>query len=90
MSSVLSMQKTDTLPLSSCQLLYGPGRPQQQWRAAGKNDFHDAVVTAVINKRAVGMGRISGRKAFQRPMKEGVALLAAVQDVYLCNEISVA
>ena len=58
--------------------------------AAGKNDFHDAVVTAVINKRAGGMGLISGRKAFQRPMKEGVALLTAVQDVYLCTEISVA
>jgi len=48
------------------------------------------VVTAVINKRAGGMGLISGRKAFQRPMKEGIALLNAIQDVYLCKEITVA
>jgi class I fructose-bisphosphate aldolase len=48
------------------------------------------VVTAVINKRAGGMGLISGRKAFQRPMKEGVGLLNAVQDVYLSKEVTVA
>jgi class I fructose-bisphosphate aldolase len=48
------------------------------------------VVTAVINKRAGGMGLISGRKAFQRPLKEGVALLNAVQDVYLSKEVTVA
>src|SRR5579885_1994814 len=51
--------------------------------ASGKNDFSEAVATAVINKRAGGMGLISGRKAFQRPMKDGVALLHAIQDVYL-------
>ena len=50
----------------------------------------DAVVTAVINKRAGGMGLISGRKAFQTPMKDGVALLNAVQDVYLSKEVTVA
>ena len=58
--------------------------------ASGKNDLADAVATAVINKRAGGMGLISGRKAFQRPMKEGVALLNAIQDVYLNKEITVA
>ena len=58
--------------------------------ASGKNDFGDAVTTAVINKRAGGMGLISGRKAFQRPMKEGAELLHAIQDVYLAKEITVA
>ncbi|MFH1017916.1 MAG: class I fructose-bisphosphate aldolase [Pseudomonadota bacterium] len=58
--------------------------------ASGKNDLADAVRTAVINKRAGGMGLISGRKAFQRPMKEGVEILNAIQDVYLCREITVA
>ena len=56
----------------------------------GAEDLTDAVTTAVINKRAGGMGLISGRKAFQRPMKEGAALLNAIQDVYLTNEITVA
>ena len=50
----------------------------------------EAVKKAVINKRAGGMGLISGRKAFQRPMKEGAALLNAVQDVYLTKEITIA
>ncbi len=58
--------------------------------ASGANDLHDAVATAVINKRAGGAGLISGRKAFQRPMAEGVALLHAIQDVYLCNEVTIA
>jgi len=58
--------------------------------ASGDNDLHDAVRTAVINKRAGGMGLISGRKAFQKPMAEGVALLNAIQDVYLAREITVA
>jgi class I fructose-bisphosphate aldolase len=58
--------------------------------ASGKNDFGEAVVTAVINKRAGGMGLISGRKAFQRPMKEGAQLLNAIQDVYLCKDVTVA
>jgi len=56
----------------------------------GAGDLENAVTTAVINKRAGGMGLISGRKAFQRPMKEGIALLNAIQDVYLNKEITVA
>ncbi len=56
----------------------------------GASDMQDAVRTAVINKRAGGMGLISGRKAFQRPMKEGIALLNAIQDVYLDESITVA
>jgi len=58
--------------------------------AAGKNDFQDAARTAVINKRAGGTGLISGRKAFQRPMAEGIKLLNAIQDVYLDKSITVA
>jgi class I fructose-bisphosphate aldolase len=58
--------------------------------ASGANDFEEAVATAVINKRAGGTGLISGRKAFQRPMKEGVQLLNAIQDVYLSSEVTVA
>ncbi|MCB0308593.1 MAG: class I fructose-bisphosphate aldolase [Bdellovibrionales bacterium] len=58
--------------------------------ASGKNDLHDAVRTAVINKRAGGMGLISGRKAFQKPMNEGIDILNAIQDVYLCKEITIA
>ncbi len=58
--------------------------------ASGENDFAEAVATAVINKRAGGMGLISGRKAFQRPMSEGAKLLNAIQDVYLCKEVTVA
>ncbi|HLA09343.1 MAG TPA: class I fructose-bisphosphate aldolase [Pyrinomonadaceae bacterium] len=56
----------------------------------GASDFAEAVRTAVINKRGGGMGLISGRKAFQRPMTEGVELLNAIQDVYLTEEISIA
>jgi len=58
--------------------------------ASGENDFRDAVRTAVINKRAGGTGLISGRKAFQRPIVEGVQLLNAIQDVYLDKRITVA
>jgi class I fructose-bisphosphate aldolase len=58
--------------------------------ASGENDLRDAVATAVINKRAGGMGLISGRKAFQRPMKEGVELLHAIQDVYLAKDVTIA
>jgi class I fructose-bisphosphate aldolase len=58
--------------------------------ASGANDFEEAVATAVINKRAGGTGLISGRKAFQRPMAEGIKLLNAIQDVYLAKEITVA
>jgi class I fructose-bisphosphate aldolase len=56
----------------------------------GANDLADAVRTAVINKRAGGMGLISGRKAFQRPMKEGVEIMNAIQDVYLDKSITLA
>ena len=58
--------------------------------ASGKNDLADAVRTAVINKRGGGMGLISGRKAFQKPMAEGVKLLNAIQDVYLDRAITIA
>ena len=58
--------------------------------SSGESDFKEAVKTAVINKRAGGTGLISGRKAFQRPMAEGVRLLNAVQDVYLNKEITIA
>jgi len=58
--------------------------------ASGKNDFGEAVRTAVINKRAGGQGLISGRKAFQKPMPEGVRLLQAIQDVYLTPEVTIA
>jgi class I fructose-bisphosphate aldolase len=58
--------------------------------ASGANDFEEAVITAVINKRAGGTGLISGRKAFQRPMAEGIKLLHTIQDVYLSKEVTVA
>jgi class I fructose-bisphosphate aldolase len=58
--------------------------------ASGKNDLKEAVVTAVINKRAGGTGLISGRKAFQRPFNEGVELLNAIQDVYLEKLVDIA
>jgi class I fructose-bisphosphate aldolase len=58
--------------------------------STGANDFAQAVRTAVINKRAGGSGLISGRKAFQRPMKEGVELFHGIQDVFLCKEVTVA
>jgi class I fructose-bisphosphate aldolase len=58
--------------------------------SSGESDLKEAVRTAVINKRAGGMGLISGRKAFQRPMAEGAALLRAIQDVYLCREVTIA
>ncbi len=58
--------------------------------ASGSNDFAEAAITAIVNKRAGGSGLISGRKAFQRPMREGVELLNLIQDVYLTNEITIA
>jgi fructose-bisphosphate aldolase, class I len=58
--------------------------------ASGKDDLAQAVRTAVINKRAGGMGLILGRKAFQRPMKEGIAIINAVQDVYNCEDVTIA
>ncbi len=58
--------------------------------ASGENDLQQAVMTAVINKRAGGAGLISGRKAFQKPMEEGIQILNAIQDVYLCEEVTIA
>jgi len=58
--------------------------------ASGANDLEEALTTAVINKRAGGMGLISGRKAFQKPLTDGVKLLQAIQDVYLCKEVTIA
>src|SRR6185312_5796410 len=58
--------------------------------STGESDLREAVTTAVINKRAGGMGLIAGRKAFQRPFKDGVDLLNAIQDVYLCKDVTVA
>ena len=58
--------------------------------ASGDNDIQDAVATAVINKRAGGLGLISGRKAFQKPFQEGVDLLHTIQDVYLDDSIKLA
>ena len=62
----------------------------EQYRRSLERDLAEAVLTAVINKRAGGMGLIAGRKVFQRPIKEGVELLQAIQDVYLCREVTVA
>lgn len=56
----------------------------------GENDLAEAIRTAIVNKRAGGMGLITGRKAFQKPMSEGVEILNAVQDVYLCREVTIA
>ena len=58
--------------------------------ASGENDLAQAVKTAVINKRAGGMGLILGRKAFQKPMKDGIELVNAVQDVYLDPRVTIA
>jgi class I fructose-bisphosphate aldolase len=58
--------------------------------ASGSNDLQEAVATAVINKRAGGTGLISGRKAFQKPMDQGIELLNAIQDVYLAREVDIA
>ncbi len=58
--------------------------------SSGATDLAEAVTTAVVNKRAGGTGLISGRKAFQRPMAEGAALLHAIQDVYLCKDVTIA
>jgi class I fructose-bisphosphate aldolase len=58
--------------------------------SSGDSDLKEAVKTAIINKRAGGMGLISGRKAFQRPMKEGAQLLNAIQDIYLNKDVTIA
>jgi class I fructose-bisphosphate aldolase len=78
------------VPLSDRQQLHGPHRLINSGGASGKNYLAEAALTAVINKRAGGMGLISGRKAFQKPMKDGVALLNAIQDVYLDSSVTVA
>jgi len=57
---------------------------------SGENDLADAVYTAVVNKRGGGMGLITGRKTFQKPLKEGIEIFHAVQDVYLSKEITIA
>jgi len=66
------------------------GNVLQVTESKGASDTAEAVRTAVINKRAGGMGLISGRKAFQKPMKDGIQILNAIQDVYLAREITVA
>jgi class I fructose-bisphosphate aldolase len=58
--------------------------------SSGDSDLKEAVKTAVINKRAGGTGLISGRKAFQRPLAEGIALLNAIQNVYLTTDVTIA
>jgi class I fructose-bisphosphate aldolase len=58
--------------------------------ASGENDLEQAVQTAVVNKRAGGAGLISGRKAFQKPLADGIELLNAIQDVYLSPEVTIA
>ena len=58
--------------------------------SSGDTDLAEAVSTAIVNKRAGGMGLISGRKAFQRPMKDGIALLNAIQDIYLSKDVTIA
>ena len=81
-----------TLPLPGGQLLHGPDRPDQLRRGRGQEPggLCRGGTTAVINKRAGGMGLISGRKAFQRPMEDGVRLLNAIQDVYLAPDVTIA
>jgi class I fructose-bisphosphate aldolase len=58
--------------------------------STGAGDLAEAVRTAVINKRAGGMGLITGRKSFQKPMAEGIKLLNTIQDVYLCKDVTIA
>jgi class I fructose-bisphosphate aldolase len=80
-----------TCPLPGHELLPRPaGLINSGGASSGETDLQEAVKTAVINKRAGGMGLISGRKAFQRPMDEGIGLLNAIQDVYLSPEVTVA
>ena len=66
------------------------GEPPSRGASTGAGDLAQAVRTAVISKRAGGMGLISGRKAFQKPLADGVALLNAIQDVYLCDDVTIA
>jgi DhnA family fructose-bisphosphate aldolase class Ia len=102
---VVSIKDRKPGVLRSLQAFYGHGRlansgylsllpvdqgVEHSGGASGKDDLHQAGRTAVINKRAGGMGLISGRKAFQKPMQDGVALLNAIQDVYLDKAVTVA
>ena len=73
----------------ACGYLGRVGLTNSGGESHGESDLKEAVLTAVVNKRAGGMGLISGRKAFQKPMAEGVRLLHAVQDVYLDPEVTV-
>ncbi len=89
-----------SLPLIIQSIWFAIRWPTVTWAVAGlinsggeskgASDLSEAVRTAVINKRGGGTGLISGRKAFQRPMSEGIELLNAIQDVYLTTEITVA
>ena len=83
-------------PIDLCRYQVANGYMGRVWlinsggESHGASDLQEAVMTAVVNKRAGGMGLISGRKAFQRPMDEGIALLNAIQDVYLDPEVTIA
>lgn len=78
--------EADSLLKHQCRF----GKTHNSGGASGENDLARAARTAVINKRAGGMGLISGRKAFRRPMQEGVELLHAIEDVYLGKNLTVA
>ena len=97
--AALAIIETDCSPLAFgfIEKLIGFGvgasvspAPTTSGGPSGKDDLHQAVRTAVINKRAGGMGLISGRKAFQKPMDEGVNLLNSIQDVYLSSDVTIA
>ncbi len=87
-TSPATIRSTSRYQVANCYL--GRAGLINSGGASGANDLADAVRTAVINKRAGGMGLISGRKAFQKPMKDGVTLLNAIQDVYLSSQITFA
>ena len=84
------LAQEDGVPPMLAQIVERATRESPQARFSSMLEVTEAVKTAVINKRAGGMGLISGRKAFQRPMVEGVRLLNAIQDVYLSKEVTVA
>ena len=87
---------TSEHPIDLCryQVANGDGGPRHPMNPSAeahrRADLKDAVITAIVNKRAGGMGLISGRKAFQKPMNEGVELLHTIQDVYLDTSITIA
>ncbi len=78
------------MPPESISSFYEPSIKEYSGGASARNDFSKAVRTAVINKRAGGAGLITGRKAFQRPMRKGVKLLNTIQDVYLSYAVTIA